>query len=68
MIACALTGISDPVLYVMGTTALAMLLFVSEVLSTTNQWKRGLSDSFNISILPLLVLFLAIVISEVRAY
>ncbi len=68
MITCALTGMSDPVLYVMGTTALAMLLFVAEVLSTTNQWKRNLSDSFSISILPLLVLFLAIVISEVRAY
>ena|GEM_PF-3710461 len=68
MIIYALTGLSDPVLYVMVTTALATLLFVSEVLSTTNQWKRSLSDSFSISILPLLVLFLAIVISEVRAY
>lgn len=68
MITCALINLPNSIPCTMITIALAMLLSVSEVLSVTERWDRELSYSFSIAILPLLIIFLVIVVSEVQTY
>ena len=57
-----------PSMPIISTVSLAMLLFISEVLSVTDRWNKNLSDRFSMLILPLFIIFIYIVMSEVRTY
>jgi prepilin signal peptidase PulO-like enzyme (type II secretory pathway) len=68
MVPHVLIDLLYPTLSVMSTVSLAMLLFISEVLSVTDRWNKNLSDRFSRLILPLFIIFIYIVMSEVRTY
>lgn len=57
-----------PSMPIISTVSLAMLLFISEVLSVTDRWNKNLSDRFSMLILPLFIILIYIVMSEVRTY
>jgi len=65
MIMHTLIDLLYPNMPIISTVSLAMLLFISEVLSVTDQWNKNLSDRFSMLILPLFIIFVYIVISEV---
>ena len=68
MITHTLIDLLYPTMSIISTVSLAMLLFISEVLSVTDQWNKNISDRFSMLILPLFIIFIYIVMSEVQTY
>ena len=50
---------------VLGVVALILLLSAKEILSASEKWNKSLNCSFNMTIMPLLVSFVAIVIFKI---
>ncbi len=57
----ATSTIGAPQLGVLGIVALIVLLSIREILSASKLWNKRIACSLNMSILPLLLAFLAIV-------
>ncbi|MCZ7381913.1 MAG: hypothetical protein O8C64_10170 [Candidatus Methanoperedens sp.] len=57
--------ISAPQLGVLGVVALIILLSLKEILSASKSWNKNLACSLDMSILPLLIAFFAIVFFKV---
>lgn len=56
-------GVSD--LSVIAVLCLIVLLSASEILAATKLWNKNLSNSLNLTIIPLFVTFIAIVVFNV---
>jgi hypothetical protein len=61
----ATSTISAPQLGVLGVVALIILLSLKEILSASKSWNKYLASSLDMSILPLLIAFFAIVAFKV---
>ncbi len=61
----ATSTISAPQLGVLGVVALIILLSLKEILSASKSWNKNLACSLDMSILPLLIAFFAIVLFKV---
>jgi hypothetical protein len=61
----ATSTIGAPQLGVLGVVALIILLSLKEILSASKSWNRYLASSLDMSIVPLLVAFFAIVAFKV---
>ncbi len=61
----ATSTISAPQLGILGVVALIMLLSLKEILSASKLWNGKLASSLDMSILPLLIAFFAIVFFKV---
>lgn len=57
--------VSAPQLGVLGVVALIILLSLKEILSASKSWNKYLASSLDMSIVPLLVAFFAIVVFKV---
>ncbi len=56
----ATSTIGAPQLGILGVVALIVLLSIKEVLSASKLWNKHIACSLNMSIIPLLIAFLAI--------
>ncbi len=61
----ATSTIGAPQLGVLGVIALIILLSLKEILSSSKSWNKFLERSMDMSILPLLIAFFAIVVLKV---
>lgn len=61
----ATSTIGAPQLGVLGVMALIILLSLKEILSASRSWNKYLASSLDMSILPLLIAFFAIVVFKV---
>lgn len=61
----ATSTVSAPQLGVLGVVALIILLSLKEILSASKSWNKYLASSLDMSIVPLLVAFFAIVVFKV---
>lgn len=61
----ATSTIGAPQLGVLGVIALIILLSLKEILSSSKSWNKHLEGSMDMSILPLLIAFFAIVVLKV---
>ncbi|MCZ7400006.1 MAG: hypothetical protein O8C62_10100 [Candidatus Methanoperedens sp.] len=61
----ATSTIGAPQLGVLGVVALIILLSSKEILSASKSWNKNIACSLDMSILPLLIAFFAIVVFKV---
>ncbi len=61
----ATSTISAPQLGILGVVTLIILLSLKEILSASKSWNKDLASSLDMSILPLLLAFFAIVTFKV---
>lgn len=66
----AVSMITSPGLPQFGATVvvgLLILLSLKEILSASEQWSKNLNASFNMTILPLIVVFVGIIIFKIAS-